>query len=87
VRLNVQTLIALFTLCFFMFQYLLSDQQTCENGRKYGFNSGIGRQIPAGITLEKLPPLGPNLTPFRTANPDFLLLIIAAFSFSPEEYF
>ena len=77
---NVQTLIALFTLCFFMFQYLLSDQQTFENGIKYRFNSGIGRQIHASITTDMLPPFGPNLTPFRTANPDFLHLIIAGFT-------
>jgi hypothetical protein len=34
----------------------------------------------------KLPPLGPNLTPFRTANPDFLFLIIAGFTVLPEGY-
>ena len=60
-----------------MSQTILSKLRKRE---KYGINSGIDRQIRAGITLEMLPPFGPNLTPFRTANPDFLLLIIAGFT-------
>jgi len=86
VRANVQTLIALFTPCFFMFQYLLSNQRTCENERKSGFNSVIDRQIRVNITPGMIPPLEPSLTPFRTANPDFLLLIIAGFAVLPEGY-
>ena len=80
VRANVQFLIALFTLCFFMFQYILSDLRTCENGRKYGFNSVIDRQIHAGITPGMLPPFGPNLTPFRPANPVVFHLNITGLS-------
>jgi hypothetical protein len=76
----VQILIALFTLCFFMFQYLLSELRTCENGRKYGFNSDIGQQIHAGITPRMLPPFGPNLTPFRPTHSDVFSLIIAGLS-------
>jgi hypothetical protein len=79
VRANVQILIALFTLCFFMFQYILSDLRPGENGRKYGFNSGIDWQIHAGITPGMLPPFGPNLTPFRPANSDVRHLNIAGF--------
>ena len=67
-RANVQTLIALFTHWFFIFQIILSDLQTYENGRKSGFNSVIDRQIRAGIPLEMLPPFGPDLTPFRPAK-------------------
>jgi hypothetical protein len=51
-----------------------------ENGRKYGFNTVIDWQIRAGITLEMLPTFGPNLTPFRPANPAVLNLYIADFS-------
>jgi hypothetical protein len=49
-----------------MFQYILSEGR---KWKKYGINSGIDRQIHAGITMQMLPPLGPNLTPFRPANP------------------
>jgi hypothetical protein len=52
----------------------------CKNGRKYGFNSGIDRQIRTGITSKMLPPLGPNLTPFRPAHSDVLDLDIAGLS-------
>jgi len=74
VRANVQTLIALFTLCFFMFQTILSKLQKRE---KYEINSDIDRQILTGITLNMLPLLGPDLTPFRSANSDFFHIIIA----------
>jgi hypothetical protein len=47
---------------------------------KYGINSGIDRKIRSGITSEMLPPLGPNLTPFCTANPVVFNLYIAGFS-------
>ena len=79
-RANVQTLIALFPFFFFMFQFILIGLRPCENGRKSGFNKVIDRQIHAGITLEKLPPLGPNLTSFRTANPAIFNLYIAGLS-------
>jgi hypothetical protein len=52
----------------------------CKNGRKYGFNSGIDRQIRTGITSKMLPPLGPNLTPFRPANPVVFNLDITGLS-------
>jgi len=38
------------------------------------------RQIHAGITSEMLPPLGPDLTPFRPANPVVFNLYIAGLS-------
>ena len=76
VRANVQTLIALFTHWFFMSQTILSKLRKWE---KYGINLGIDRQIRAGITSKMLPPLGPNLTPFRPANPVVFNLYIAGF--------
>jgi hypothetical protein len=45
--------------------------------KKYGFDSGIDRKIHTGITPGMLPPLGPNLTPFRPANPVVFNLYIA----------
>jgi hypothetical protein len=77
VRANVQILIALFTHWFFMFQTILSK---LRKWKKYGINSGIDRQIHAGITSEMLPPFGPYLTLFRHPNLDFLHLIIAGFT-------
>jgi len=52
----------------------------CENGRKYGSNPDIGRQSHAGITPKMLPPFGPNLTPFRSANSVVFPLNIAGLS-------
>ena len=77
VRVNVQTLDALFPLSLFMLQAILSKLR--KRG-KYGFNSGIDRQIRAGIPLGMLPPLGPNLTLFRPANPVVFNLYIAGLS-------
>ena len=74
---NVQTLIALFTLFFFMFQTILSKLRKRE---KNGINSVIDRQIHTGITPQILPPFGPSLTPFRQANSDALNLNIIGFS-------
>jgi len=50
------------------------------NGRKYGINSGNAHRF----TSEMLPPLEPNLTPFRTTNSDVLHLNIASL---PEKIF
>jgi hypothetical protein len=51
-----------------------------ENGIKFWFSSDMGRQIHAGITSEMLPPFGPDLTPFRPANPVVFHLNIAGLS-------
>jgi hypothetical protein len=45
------------------------------------------KSTPVFITSDMLPPFRPNLTPFRSTNPDFLLIIIAGFTVSPGEYF
>jgi hypothetical protein len=43
----------------------------------------VGKSTPG---LLEFRPLEPSLTPFRTANPDFLLLIITGFAVLPEGY-
>jgi len=60
-----------------MSQTILSKLRKRE---KYGINSDIDRKIHAGITSQMLPPFGPNLTPFRTANPVVFTLNIAGLS-------
>jgi hypothetical protein len=56
-----------------------------ENGIKFWFSSDIGRQIHAGITSEMLPPFGPDLTPFRPANPVVFHLNIVGLSRKKEK--